>query len=44
MNARWKLLMAYQGLDYGARQRGPAGAVLPSGNASRLSGGVNISF
>ena len=43
VNARWKLLMAYQGLNYGAQRRA-AGGSLPSGTASRLTGGVNVSF
>ncbi|HEU4402452.1 MAG TPA: TonB-dependent receptor [Candidatus Polarisedimenticolia bacterium] len=42
-NARFKVLMAYQGLMYGSGQ-GEAGRSPAPGSGSRLTGGVDISF
>ena len=43
-NARFKMLMAYQGLLYGAPAEGAQGAPASYGAGSRLTGGVDISF
>ncbi len=41
-NARWQVLMAYQGLDYGSLYDGSGGS--EGGTTSRISGGVDIRF
>ena len=41
-NARWQILMAYQGLDYGSLYDGSGGS--EGGTTSRISGGVDIRF
>ncbi len=42
-DARLRVLMAYQGIDYDSLYDAPDGAVF-SGRASRLTGGLDISF
>lgn len=41
-HARWQVLMAYQGLDYGSLYDGSGGS--EGGTTSRISGGVDIRF
>jgi len=43
-NARFRVLMAYQGLLYGAPTEGTQGVPASYGAGSRLTGGVDISF